>query len=131
VHGHEANIVLFSLTRNIPGQPFNIGFVRQKEQLRVKFSRVRMLMVTFGNLIEQVKGVCDGHQDFEKGRKGETFGLILKEFADTGDLLSSQHLAALIQGTVVGKKSADVRPRGRRNPRSLHRAAFRPWSSIK
>jgi superfamily I DNA and/or RNA helicase len=67
VHGHEANIVLFSLTRNIPGQPFNTGFIRQKEQLRVNFSRVKVLMVTFGNLMEQVKGVCDAHRDFEKG----------------------------------------------------------------
>lgn len=64
-------------------------------------------MVTFGNLLELVKGLDDvgGHQDFEKGRKGETFRLLLKDFAVTGDLLCSQHLSTLIQGTVVGKKS--------------------------
>jgi hypothetical protein len=76
--------------------------------LRVNFSRVKVLMITFGNLLELVKGLDDdggGHQDFEKGRKGETYGLLLRDFAVAGDLLCSQYLSALIRGTVVGRKS--------------------------
>jgi hypothetical protein len=63
-----------------------MDYIRDKEQLRANLSHIKVLMVSFGNLIEQVKGVHDGHQDFVESRKGETFGLLLKDMADTDDL---------------------------------------------
>jgi hypothetical protein len=67
--------------------------------------------VNFGSLFEQAKDVCDGHRDSSKGWKGETFGVLLEDVADTGDLLSSGYLTALIQGRIV---RMELNERGRR-----------------
>ena len=44
--------------------------------------------------------------DLEKDRKGDTFSLLLKDFAETGDLLSSKYLTSLIIQGTVGKEEA-------------------------
>lgn len=98
VQGHEGNIVLLSLTRNIVGQPVNLGFVRSRKQLCVNFSRTKVHMVTFGNLVELVQLVRDGEQDFTKRNRGEHMGRILHDFDENGDLLSGEHLDALMTG---------------------------------
>lgn len=101
VQGGEAPIVLHSMVRNAPGNPTAMGFTRKSNQLCVNFSRAQIHHITVGNVRALMQSKIHGSGVFEKGGKLHRLGLILDDFYREKDMLSGEHMAALIEGREV------------------------------
>ena len=97
VQGIEAPIVLHSMVRNEPGNPFSMGFTRKTNQLCVNFSRARIHHVTFGNVKALMRGKAGGHKMFDKGGMLYMLGNIVQDFYDQKEVISGDKLGALHQ----------------------------------
>ena len=97
VQGIEAPIVLHSMVRNEPGNPFSMGFTRKTDQLCVNFSRAQIHHVTFGNVKALMHGKTGGHKMFAKGGMLSMLGNIIQDFYDKREVLSGERLSALHQ----------------------------------
>jgi hypothetical protein len=95
VQGIEALIVLHSMVRNEPGNPFSMGFTRKTDQLCLNFSRAKIHHVTFGNVEALMRGKAGGHKIFARGGMLSMLGNIIQDFYDQKDVISGERLAAL------------------------------------
>jgi hypothetical protein len=95
VQGIKAPIVLHSMVRNEPGNPFAMGFTRKTNQLCVNFSRAQIHHVTFSNAEALMHGKASGHKMFAKGGMLYMLGSIVQDFYDQREVLSGEQLVAL------------------------------------
>lgn len=94
VQGGEANIVLLSLVRNNPDRPLKLGFIGQKKQLCVNFSRVKQYQVTFGNWAPWASEELAENRA-KRFDRIKQFMYVVEDHRMEKDIISEAHLRAL------------------------------------
>ncbi|WPH01805.1 P-loop containing nucleoside triphosphate hydrolase protein [Acrodontium crateriforme] len=94
VQGDEAPIVLLSMVRNTPNKPLKLGFVGQKKQLCVNFSRVKNYQITFGNWLPWAMADCNENSK-KIFNKVNDFRKIVNHHRLKKDIVSAAHLEAM------------------------------------
>ncbi len=106
MQGQETDIAIISFVANKPGEPTQLGFIKQKNQLNVELSRAKQFEILVGNFLAWCQADEDKNEhkneDSNKDkieqmirRQTETFNSLIRSLRSKGDIISEHDWATV------------------------------------